>query len=61
MDVLRNQIIERKVMELVKSEAKFEDEEFTPPKATVEGVPFAVGGSDGEIPEVVEDAEDSEG
>lgn len=57
MDVLRNQIIERKVMELVKSEAKFEDEEFTPPKATVEGVPFAVGGSDGEIPEVVEDEE----
>jgi trigger factor len=61
MDVLRNQIIERKVMELVKSEAKFEDEEFTPPKATVEGVPFAVGGSDGEIPEVVEAEEDSEG
>ncbi|QDV72923.1 trigger factor [Botrimarina mediterranea] len=62
MDVLRNQIIERKVMELVKSEAKFEDQEFTPSKPTVEGVSFAVGGSDGDIPAVVEDEEDdSEG
>ncbi len=60
MDVLRNQIIERKVMELVKSEAKFQDEEFTPPKPTVEGVPFAVGGADGDIPALVEDEDDSD-
>lgn len=57
MDVLRNQIIERKVMELVKSEAKFQDEEFTPPQPTVEGVPFAVGGAEGDIPQVTEEEE----
>lgn len=57
LDVLRNQIIERKVMELVQSHAKFQDEDYTPPKPTVEGVPFAVGGSEGEIPEALEDEE----
>ena len=32
MDVLRNQIIERKVLELVQSEAKFKDEPYEPRK-----------------------------
>ena len=34
MDVLRNQIIERKVLELVQSEAKFKDEPYEPEKST---------------------------
>lgn len=60
MDVLRNQIIERKVMELVQSEAKFIDEEFTPPKTSAEGVPFAVGGAEGDIPEATEEETDED-
>ncbi|MEM6798744.1 MAG: trigger factor, partial [Planctomycetota bacterium] len=56
MDVLRNQIIERKVMEVVQSNAEFDDEPYTPPRPTTEGVPFAAGGAEGDIPEA-EDAE----
>ena len=54
MDVLRNQIIERKVMELVQEQAKFKDEPFDPPKQDVEAVSFAAGGGMGEIPEATE-------
>lgn len=53
MDVLRNQIIEKKVMDLVQSEAKFDDEPYTPPKTAVEGIPFAAGGA-ADIPEASE-------
>ncbi len=53
MDVLRNQIVERKVLELVQSEAKFKDEKFEPPKNDVEGLSIAMGG-DAEIPELTE-------
>ncbi len=34
MDVLRNQIIERKVIELVQIEAKFKDEPYKPERPT---------------------------
>lgn len=54
MDVLRNQIIERKVMELVQGEAKFVDEPYDPPKTTTEAIPFAAGGAEGDIPEAVD-------
>lgn len=50
MDVLRNQIIESKVMAVVQEAAKFEDEPYTPPKPTTEGIPFAAGGAEGDIP-----------
>ena len=65
MDVLRNQIIERKVLELVQSEAQFNDEQFEPPKADTEAIAVAAGGGPpAEIPvftEVAEgDAEKSE-
>lgn len=60
MDVLRNQIIERKVMAVVQEAAKFDDEPYTPPKSSVEGIPFAAGGAEGDIPDATEaDAEEA--
>jgi trigger factor len=44
MDVLRNQIIERKVLELVQSEAQFNDEPFEPQKPDTEAISIAAGG-----------------
>lgn len=58
MDVLRNQIIERKVMELVQAEAKFNDTKYEAPKHDTEGIPFAAGGAEGDIPDAEEDAAD---
>ncbi len=56
MDVLRNQIIERKVLELVQSEAKFNDEPYKPEKSDTEAISIAAGGgAGGEIPEVTEE------
>lgn len=60
MDVLRNQIIERKVMAQVEAEAKFDDQDYTPPKTTTEGIPFAAGGASGDIPEATEGDEASD-
>jgi len=55
MDVLRNQIIERKVLELVQSQAKFKDEPYAPEKATRRQFQWrrAVGGG-GEMPVITE-------
>jgi trigger factor len=44
MDVLRNQIIERKVLELVQSEANFNDEPYEPQKTETEAISVAAGG-----------------
>jgi hypothetical protein len=44
MDVLRNQIIERKVLELVQSQADFKDEPYVPQKIDTEAVSIAAGG-----------------
>ena len=45
MDILRNQIIERKVIALVMEHAKFKDVDYTPPgEPEVEAVPIAIGG-----------------
>jgi trigger factor len=55
MDVLRNQIIERKVLEAVQKEAKFKDEKYEPPKSDTEAISMAAGGGSGSaIPEVTE-------
>jgi trigger factor len=60
MDVLRNQIIERKVLELVQSEAKFNDEPYKPEKSDTEAISIAAGGGTGsEIPEVIEEKEEA--
>jgi trigger factor len=61
MDVLRNQIIERKVLELVQSEAKFKDEPFEPEKTDTEAIAMAAGGgTGGAIPVITEPKEESE-
>ena len=61
MDVLRNQIIERKVLELVQSEAKFKDEPYEPQKTDTEAVSIAAGGgTGGAIPVITEKAEEEE-
>jgi len=61
MDVLRNQIIERKVLEMVQSEAKFKDEPYEPEKTDTEAISIAAGGGmGGEIPVVTEPQETGE-
>jgi trigger factor len=61
MDVLRNQIIERKVLEQVQSEAKFKDEAYEPQTSDTEAVAFAAGGGAGEaIPVITEPKEEAE-
>lgn len=51
MDSLRNQIVERKVIELVQSEAKFKDVPFEEEGGDVETIALAAGGSQADIPE----------
>ena len=46
MDVLRNQILENKVLSLVESKAKFNDEPFELPKQATEAVDMAIGGEE---------------
>jgi trigger factor len=61
MDVLRNQIIERKVLELVQSQAKFKDEPYEPQKTDTEAISMAAGGgTGGDIPVVTEKQEEAE-
>ena len=61
MDVLRNQIIERKVLELVQSEAKFKDEPYEPQTMDTEAISMAAGGGAGAaIPVVSEAKEEAE-
>jgi trigger factor len=60
MDVLRNQIIERKVLELVQSEAKFKDEPYQPEKSDTEAISIAAGGgTGGEIPVTTEEVDEA--
>jgi trigger factor len=55
MDVLRNQIIERKVLEAVQKEAKFKDEPYEPQESDTEAISMAAGGGSGSaIPSVTE-------
>jgi len=44
MDVLQNQILERKVLELVQGEAKFKDEPYEPERLDEEAIYVAAGG-----------------
>lgn len=55
IDTLRNQIIERKVIELITSHATFNDVQFTPPKDETAAVDVALGGHahGAEIPEAL--------
>jgi trigger factor len=54
MDVLQNQIVERKVLERVQSEAKFKDLPYEPAKVDAEAISMAAGGDAGAIPEAQE-------
>jgi trigger factor len=47
MDVLQNQIVERKVLELVQSNATFKDEAYETGQTDVEAVSMAAGGGEG--------------
>jgi trigger factor len=61
MDVLRNQIIERKVLEAVQAEANFKDEPYEPEKNDTEAISMAGGGgAGGEIPVITEKQEEAE-
>jgi trigger factor len=60
MDVLRNQIIERKVLELVQSHARFKDEPYEPERSDTEAIAVAVGGAGGAIPMTTEAKEEAE-
>ena len=51
MDSLRNQIVERKVIETVQAEAKFKDVPFKQEGGDVETIGLAAGGSKVDIPE----------
>lgn len=44
MDTLRNQIVERKVIERIAADAQIKDAPFDPPKNDVSAVAFAIGG-----------------
>ena len=58
MDVLQNQILERKVLETVQAQAKFIDEPYQPEQLDVEAIHLAAGGGDGVA--AMPDATDSE-
>jgi trigger factor len=51
IDTLRNQIIERKVVDLIESQAKFEEVPHVPAKTESSAVDFAIAGSLESIPE----------
>jgi len=60
MDVLRNQIIERKVLELVQSEAKFKDEPYEQQSNDTEAVSIAAGGGTSAAIPVITEAKEKE-
>lgn len=60
MDVLRNQIVERKVIDLVRTHARFQDEPFEQDETDVEAIDMAVGGErEPPIPEATQGSEES--
>ncbi|MCL2119369.1 MAG: trigger factor [Planctomycetaceae bacterium] len=55
MDILRNQIIERKVLDLIFSKATFTETPYAMEGITEEGIDHAAAGGDSEIPEASEE------
>lgn len=51
MDTLRNQIVERKVIDLIESKATFNEVPYVPPKNEASPIDFAVAGQTAIIPE----------
>ena len=62
MDVLQNQILERKVLEVVQDQAKFNDQPYEPEPLDVEAIYLAAGGGDGaaSIPEATEEEDETD-
>lgn len=62
IDSLRNQIVERKVIDLITSTATFEDTPYQPPKNDTAAISFAIAGGDGgaSIPEAKHAGSDEE-
>ncbi len=61
MDVLQNQIIERRVLERVEAEAKFKDKPYQPESLDVEAIHLAAGGEGAEaIPAAQEESKPDE-
>ncbi len=60
IDTLRNQIVERKVIGLIKDNASFNDVPFVAPKNEITGVAFSVGGPSGDIAEAKHAGSDDE-
>jgi trigger factor len=62
IDSLRNQIVERKVIDLITSTATFEDTAYQPPKNDTAAISFAIAGGDGgaSIPEAKHAGSDDE-
>jgi trigger factor len=58
MDTLRNQIVERKVIELIEQHAEFRDTPYSPPEDNVVAVNYTAAGSTGEA---IPSAEHDEG
>ncbi len=59
MDVLQNQIVERKVLQVVQDEAKFKDEPYEPEPMNVEAIHLAAGGEGADaIPEAKKEKTD---
>ena len=61
MDALRNQVIERKVIEKISAEAKFKDVPYQPERPETEAVDFAAGGdAEEDIPEAKSERNEEE-
>lgn len=60
MDVLRNQIVERKVLERVQEAASFKDEKYEPEKADTEAISMEAGGGSGAAIPVVTESKESD-
>jgi hypothetical protein len=60
MDSLRNQVVERKAIEVIEQNAEFKEVPYTPPKETIVAVNYAVVGQASEaIPQAEHDEGDS--
>jgi trigger factor len=60
MDVLQNQIVERKVLERVQAEAKFKDLPYETSKVEAEAIAMAAGGDAGAIPAATNPEEETD-
>ena len=58
MDILRNQIVEGKVIELILQHAEFKDVPYQPETTDAEAIDRSAGGEESEIPEAKPETSD---